>query len=98
MSAGLKVHLECLLTVFLEVFVHVLGQYCLFSFLVALSASASWSWARVYCGRVKVNSGIFESTKVLIDPPPAGPDFSAACFVDLSASRFPPVCGVSPFW
>ena len=39
---------------------------------MALSASASWSWAGVYCGRVKVNSGIFESTKVLKDasPPP----------------------------
>ena len=98
MSAGFKVHLDCLLTVFLEVFVHVLGQHCPSSFLVALSPSASWSWARVYCGRVKVNSGIFESTQVLIDPPPAGPHFSATCFEALSASWFPPVCGVSSFW
>ena len=67
--AGFKVHIECLLTVFLEVFIYVQGQHCPFSFLVALSASASWSWAWVYCGRVKVNSGIFQSTKVLIDPP-----------------------------
>ena len=97
MSAGLKVHLECLLTVFLEVFDHVPEQYCLFSFLVALSASASWSWARVYCGRVRVNSGIVESTKVLIDVPPAAPNFSAVCFAALSASQFPHVCGVSSF-
>ena len=68
-----------------------------FSFLVVLSASASWSWAGVYCGRVKVNSGIFESTKVLIDPPPAAPSFLAACFAALSASQFPHVCRVSFF-
>ena len=98
MSAGFKVHLECLLTVFLEVFVHVPGQHCPFSFLVALSASASWSWARVYCGRVRVNSGIVESTKVLIDLPPAAPNFSTVCFAALSASQFPRVCGVSSFW
>ena len=98
MSAGFKVHLEYLVIVFLEVFDHVPEQYCLFSFLVALSASASWSWARVYCERVKVNSGIFESTKVLVDLPPAAPNFSATCFAALSASRFPHVCGVSSFW
>ena len=58
----------------------------------------SWSWARVYCGRVKVNSGIFESTKVLIDPPPAAPNFSATYFVALSANQFPSACGASSFW
>ena len=57
----------------------------------------SWSWARVYCGRVKINSGIFERTKVLIDPPPATPNFSAPCFADLSASQFPRAWGVSSF-
>ena len=55
-----------------------------FSFLVALSASASWSWARVYCRRVKVNSGIFESTKVLIDPPPVAPKFLSRMFFSFS--------------
>ena len=69
-----------------------------FSFLVALSDSASWSWARVYCGRVKVNSGIFDSANVLIDPPPVAPNFSAACFAALSASQFPHACEVSSFW
>ena len=69
-----------------------------FSFLEALSASASWSWAGVYCRRVKVNSGIFESTKVPIDPPLAAPNFSATCFVAFSASQFPCACGVSSFW
>ena len=92
--AWFKVHLECLLTVFLEGFVYVQGQHWPFSFVVAFSASASWSWAGLYRGRVKVNSGIFESTKVLIDPPPAAPNFWAACFAALSASQFPRVCGV----
>ena len=49
-------------------------------------------------GKSKVSSGIFESTKVLIDPPPAAPNFSASCFEALSASRFPHACGVSSFW
>ena len=51
-----------------------------------------------HCGTVKVNSGIFESTNVLIDLPPAAPNFSAVCFAALSASQFPRVCGVSSFW
>ena len=69
-----------------------------FSFLVALSASASWSWAGVYCGRVKVNSGTFESTKVPMDTPLAAPNFSAARFAAFSAGRFLRACGVSSFW
>ena len=57
----------------------------------------SWSWARAHYGRVKVNSGIFESMKVLIDPPPAAPNFSTTYFVVLFASQFPRVCGLSSF-
>ena len=36
-------------------------------------------------------------TKVLINPPPAAPNSSAACFVALSASPFPHVVGCLPF-
>ena len=32
------------------------SSYQPFSFLVAFSISASWSWARAYCERVKVSS------------------------------------------
>ena len=69
------------------------SSYQPFSFLVAFSVSASWSWARVYCKRVKVSSSIFESTNVLTSPPPAAPNSLAACFAALSASRFPHAWG-----
>ena len=60
------------------------SSYQPFSFFVVFSVSASWSWARVYCGRVKVNSGIFESTKVLIDSPPVAPKFLSCMFFSFS--------------
>ena len=68
------------------------SSHKLFSFLVALSVSASWSWGRVYCGRVEVNSGIgiLEGTRILTVPPPAPTNSSATCFAALSASWFPP--------
>ena len=59
-----------------------------FSFLVALSASA----------RLGYTVEESKSTKVLIGPPPAVPNFSAACFVALSASQFSHARGVSSFW
>ena len=70
------------------------SSYQPFSFFVVFSVSASWSWARVYCERVKVRSSIFESTSVLTSPPPVAPDSLAACFAALSASRFPHAWGV----
>ena len=62
-----------------------------FSFLVALSASAR-------LGYTVEESKSTKSTKVLIGPPPAVPNFSAACFVALSASQFSHARGVSSFW